>query len=71
MRIDFQTWFKQQPFYEKLIFVHGDRLFDFDMSEDSYRVMPVQVAWVTWAHLHESLTAAVECVCDCGECENE
>lgn len=69
MRIDFQTWFKQQPFYEKLIFVHGDRLFDFDTSEDSYRVMPVQVAWVTWAHLHESLTA-VECNCDCGECEN-
>lgn len=70
MRIAFQTWFMQQPFYEKLVFMHGDRVFDFDFAVDEYRILSVQIAWATWAYLHENLTA-VECDCDCDGDDNE
>lgn len=70
MKILFETWFRQQSFYKNLVFIHGDRLFDFDSSVDEYRTLGVQIAWVTWQHLHETLQA-VECVCECGECEEQ
>lgn len=66
MRIEFQNWFMQQPFYEKLVFMHGDRVFDFDFAVDEYRILSVQIAWATWIALHETLTAA-ECNC----CEDD
>lgn len=49
----FQEWFTQQPFHSKLVFSHGDRLFDCDVVEGvaTYRVLPVQVSWVTWQEL--------------------
>ena len=46
MKSKFEEWFKQQPFYLNLRFIHGDRLF---ISENSvYRVLAVQIAWATW-----------------------
>lgn len=40
---DFQTWFKSQPFYEKLVYQYGDRLFDRDC--EVYRAQPVDIAY--------------------------
>lgn len=70
MRIDFETWFKQQDFYTNLRFTLGDRIFDFDNSINAYRSMHVQIAWSTWQYLHEYLQTG-ECVCECGECDEE
>lgn len=44
----FEEWFKFQPFYAKLVYIHGDRIFDFDMSEQTYHCLPVNIAWITW-----------------------
>lgn len=44
----FEEWFKFQPFYAKLVYIHGDRIFDFDMSEQTYHCLPVNISWVTW-----------------------
>ena len=44
----FEEWFKFQPFYAKLVYIHGDRIFDFDMSEQTYHCLPVNIAWLTW-----------------------
>ncbi len=70
MRIEFETWFKQQDFYATLRFNFGDRIFDFDHSIDAYRTLHVQIAWTTWSHLHGALQP-IECNCECGECEEE
>ena len=44
----FEEWFKFQPFYAKLVYIHGDRIFDFDMSEQTYHCLPVNISWLTW-----------------------
>lgn len=44
----FEEWFKFQSFYAKLVYIHGDRIFDFDMSEQTYHCLPVNIAWITW-----------------------
>lgn len=44
----FEEWFKFQPFYAKLVYIHGDRIFDFDMSEQTYHCLPINIAWLTW-----------------------
>lgn len=44
---EFQNWFKQQSFYQNLVFIHGDRLFNFDRI-DGYSILSVQIAWLTW-----------------------
>lgn len=44
----FEEWFKFQLFYAKLVYIHGDRIFDFDMSEQTYHCLPVNIAWLTW-----------------------
>lgn len=44
----FEEWFKFQPFYAKLVYIHGDRIFDFDMSVQTYHCLPVNIAWLTW-----------------------
>lgn len=46
----FEDWFKFQPFYAKLVYIHGDRIFDFDVSEQTYGCLPVNIAWITWQH---------------------
>ena len=46
MKSKFEQWFKQQPFYLNLRFIHGDQLFT---SENGvFRVLAVQIAWATW-----------------------
>ncbi|GEM_PF-2616239 len=44
----FKKWFKSQDFYTSLVFVHGDHLFDFELPENSFRVLAVQTAWYSW-----------------------
>lgn len=44
----FKKWFKAQAFYTNLVFVHGDHLFDFEQSENTFRVLAVQTAWCVW-----------------------
>lgn len=44
----FIVWFKAQNFYTNLAFAHGDRLFDFEQSENTFRVLAVQTAWCVW-----------------------
>jgi len=44
----FQEWFKFQPFYAKLVYIHGDRIFDFDAAEQTYHCLPVNISWLTW-----------------------
>lgn len=44
--MNFEEWFKQQDFYENMMFVHGDRLFDND--EGIYRLLPVRIAHKAW-----------------------
>ncbi len=47
----FKKWFKVQAFYTNLVFVHGDQLFDFETSENAFRVLAVQTAWCVWQEL--------------------
>lgn len=42
----FEQWFINQDFYTNMRFIHGDALFIKD--RDVYRVLPVQMTWVTW-----------------------
>lgn len=51
----FEEWFKFQPFYAKLVYIHGDRIFDFDMSEQTYHCLPVNIAWITWQEKEHKL----------------
>ena len=46
-REDFEAFFRQQDFYKQLVFIHGDRLFDFD-DKTGYRNLTVQVGYVCW-----------------------
>lgn len=51
----FIVWFKAQNFYTNLAFAHGDRLFDFEQSENTFRVLAVQTAWCVWQELTASM----------------
>lgn len=44
----FEEWFKAQPFYGKLVYMYGDRIFDFDYADQTYRTLTVNVSWLTW-----------------------
>lgn len=44
----FQEWFKTQPFYSDLLIQFGDAIFDFERVDQSYRKLPVNIAWITW-----------------------
>lgn len=46
----FEEWFKFQPFYGKLVYMYGDRIFDFDYADQTYRTLTVNVSWLTWQH---------------------
>lgn len=46
--VNFEEWFKQQDFYENMMFVHGDRLFDND--DGVYRLLPVRIAHEAWLY---------------------
>lgn len=57
MKSKFESWFKQQPFYLNLRFIHGDRIF---ASENSvYRVLAVQIAWMTWMEQQKRVDAVL------------
>lgn len=44
----FEEWFKAQPFYGKLVYMYGDRIFDFDYADQAYCTLTVNVSWLTW-----------------------
>ena len=44
---EFEEFFKSQPFYLQLKYIHGERLFDFDTGI-GYRNLTVQVGYVCW-----------------------
>ena len=46
-RKEFEIFFMNQPFYKQLKYIHGDRLFDFDVGI-GYRNLTVQVGYVCW-----------------------
>lgn len=52
---EFEDWFKFQSFYPKLVYIHGDRLFDFDTSDNTYRTLPVNMTWILWQELQKKL----------------
>ena len=43
----FEAFFLKQPFYLQLKYIHGERLFDFDV-DIGYRNLTVQIAYVCW-----------------------
>lgn len=43
----FEKFFMGQPFYMQMKYIHGDRLFDFDVGI-GYRNLIVQIAYVCW-----------------------
>ena len=47
MKEQFEKFFMSQPFYLQLKYIHGDRLFDFDVGI-GYRNLTVQVGYVCW-----------------------
>ncbi len=51
----FEEWFKAQPFCTNLLNQHGDRLFDFDANDQTYRTPPVNISWLTWQHKEKQL----------------
>jgi len=61
-QINFQEWFKQQPFYSTLVFTHGDRLFDCDVTDGviEYRNLTVGACWATWQELQRRIDALNE-----------
>ncbi|HFG4550554.1 TPA: hypothetical protein ACGIL3_000421 [Acinetobacter baumannii] len=46
MHEKFEAWIKAQPFYTKLIYIHGERLFIHDNGE--YQVFAIEVAYQAW-----------------------
>ncbi|WP_238796807.1 hypothetical protein [Acinetobacter pittii] len=46
MHEKFEAWIKSQPFYTKLIYIHGERLFIRDNGE--YQVFAMEVAYQAW-----------------------
>lgn len=51
----FQEWFKTQPFYGDLLIQFGDAIFDFERVDQSYRKLPVNIAWITWQEKEKML----------------
>lgn len=43
----FEAFFKAQSFYSQQRYMHGDRIFDFDVGV-GYRNLTVQIAYVCW-----------------------
>ncbi|EHU1962705.1 hypothetical protein ACX2RO_000286 [Acinetobacter baumannii] len=46
MHEKFEAWIKAQPFYTKLIYIHGERLFIRDNGE--YQIFAMEVAFQAW-----------------------
>ncbi|ALJ87114.1 hypothetical protein AXY22_RS16235 [Acinetobacter baumannii] len=46
MHEKFEAWIKAQPFYTKLIYIHGERLFIRDNGE--YQIFAMEVAYHAW-----------------------
>ncbi|AFU38992.1 hypothetical protein [Acinetobacter baumannii] len=46
MHEKFEAWIKAQPFYAKLIYIHGERLFIHAYGE--YQVFAMEVAYQAW-----------------------
>lgn len=46
MHEKFEAWIKAQPFYTKLIYIHGERLFIRDNCE--YQIFAMKVAFQAW-----------------------
>lgn len=47
MKTEYEQWFIEQSFYHQLRYIHGDRLFDFDVGI-GYRNATVQVGYVAY-----------------------
>ena len=56
MKSKFEEWFQLQSFYLNLRFIHGERLFIFDV-QDGYVVQAVQIAWMTWQEQQKRIDA--------------
>lgn len=46
--MQFEEWFKQQPFYLKIQFIHGANLFNKD--GDEYRIATVQMIYLAFEY---------------------
>jgi hypothetical protein len=46
-RKEYEAFFMKQPFYLQLKYIHGDRLFDFDVGIGC-RNLTVQIGYVCW-----------------------
>ncbi|HCA5026861.1 TPA: hypothetical protein R1P52_001122 [Acinetobacter baumannii] len=46
MHDKFEAWIKAQPFYNKLIFQHGERLFI--REGEGYKILVMEVAFQAW-----------------------
>lgn len=46
--MQFEEWFKQQPFYLKMRFIHGANLFNKD--NDEYRIATVQMIYLAFEY---------------------
>lgn len=46
MHEKFEDWIKAQPFYTKLIFQHGERLFI--REGEGYKILVIEVVWHLW-----------------------
>ena len=46
--MQFEEWFKQQPFFLKMQFIHGANLFNKD--NDEYRVAMVQMIYLAFQY---------------------
>ena len=44
----FESWLKKQPFYGKLMFIHGERLFIRENGE--YKIFAIAVAYSAFVH---------------------
>ncbi|WP_127493079.1 hypothetical protein [Acinetobacter calcoaceticus] len=57
MHEKFEAWIKAQPFYTKLIYIHGERLFIRDNGE--YQVFAMEVALQAWRENYEGRLLAI------------
>ncbi|HCT9561369.1 hypothetical protein ABFK62_03045 [Acinetobacter baumannii] len=60
MHEKFQAWIKDQPFYSKLVFQHGERLFI--REGDGYKILVIEVVWHLWKKIPdiESILKEIE-----------
>ncbi|MBH8249359.1 hypothetical protein OZZ14_09585 [Acinetobacter baumannii] len=57
MHEKFEAWIKAQPFYTKLIYIHGERLFIRDNGE--YQIFAMEVALQAWRENYEGRLLAI------------